>query len=167
MLTEECAGPEVTRLAAMAAKYKVFLVMGVIEREGYTLYCSVLFFDPLGRYLGKHRKLMPTALERIIWGFGDGSTIPVYDTPLGKIGALICWENKMPLLRTALYGKGNNLRHYSVVLCASIFRADSLPMYHYFLTSLDCIIQMQKKYSIAEKSLAVLHVLEILLSCYM
>ncbi|CAN6232578.1 unnamed protein product [Urochloa humidicola] len=99
-------GPEVTRLAAMAGKYKVFLVMGVIEREGYTLYCSVLFFDPLGRYLGKHRKLMPTALERIIWGFGDGSTIPVYDTPLGKIGALICWENKMPLLRTALYGKG-------------------------------------------------------------
>jgi beta-cyano-L-alanine hydratase/nitrilase len=93
-------------LAAMAGKYKVFLVMGVIEREGYTLYCSVLFFDPLGRYLGKHRKLMPTALERIIWGFGDGSTIPVYDTPLGKIGALICWENKMPLLRTALYGKG-------------------------------------------------------------
>lgn len=95
-----------TRLAAMAGKYKVFLVMGVIEREGYTLYCSVLFFDPLGRYLGKHRKLMPTALERIIWGFGDGSTIPVYDTPLGKIGALICWENKMPLLRTALYGRG-------------------------------------------------------------
>uniref|UniRef100_A0A0E0CYY4 cyanoalanine nitrilase n=1 Tax=Oryza meridionalis TaxID=40149 RepID=A0A0E0CYY4_9ORYZ len=84
--------PEVTRLAAMAGKYKVFLVMGVIEREG--------------RYLGKHRKLMPTALERIIWGFGDGSTIHVYDTPLGKIGALICWENKMPLLRTALYGKG-------------------------------------------------------------
>lgn len=102
----EVPGLEVTRLAAMAGKYKVFLVMGVIEREGYTLYCSVLFFDPLGRYLGKHRKLMPTALERIIWGFGDGSTIPVYDTPLGKIGALICWENKMPLLRTALYGKG-------------------------------------------------------------
>lgn len=107
-LTEESTGPEVTRLAAMAGKYKVFLVMGVIEREGYTLYCSVLFFDPLGRYLGKHRKLMPTALERIIWGFGDGSTIPVYDTPLGKIGALICWENKMPLLRTALYGKGKS-----------------------------------------------------------
>lgn len=107
-LTEESTGPEVTRLAAMATKYKVFLVMGVIEREGYTLYCSVLFFDPLGRYLGKHRKLMPTALERIIWGFGDGSTIPVYDTPLGKIGALICWENKMPLLRTALYGKGKS-----------------------------------------------------------
>ncbi|KAK1297272.1 Bifunctional nitrilase/nitrile hydratase NIT4B [Acorus calamus] len=99
-------GPEVDRLAAMAGKYKVYLVMGIIERAGYTLYCTILFFDDHGRYLGKHRKLMPTALERVIWGFGDGSTIPVYETPIGKIGALICWENKMPLLRTALYGKG-------------------------------------------------------------
>jgi len=119
-------GPGVTRLAAMAGKYKVFLVMGVIEREGYTLYCSVLFFDPLGRYLGKHRKLMPTALERIIWGFGDGSTIPVYDTPLGKIGALICWENKMPLLRTALYGKGIE------IYCAPT--ADSRPVWQASMT---------------------------------
>ncbi|KAF3661994.1 Bifunctional nitrilase/nitrile hydratase NIT4 [Capsicum annuum] len=99
-------GPEVDRLAAMAGKYKVYLVMGVIERDGYTLYCTVLFFDSQGHYLGKHRKIMPTALERIIWGFGDGSTIPVYDTPIGKIGAAICWENRMPLLRTAMYAKG-------------------------------------------------------------
>ncbi|PRQ32497.1 putative hydrolase, 3-cyanoalanine hydratase [Rosa chinensis] len=99
-------GPEVDRLASMAGKYKVFLVMGVIEKEGYTLYCTVLFFDSQGCYLGKHRKIMPTALERIIWGFGDGSTIPVFDTPIGKIGAAICWENKMPLLRTAMYAKG-------------------------------------------------------------
>lgn len=99
-------GPEVDRLAAMAGKHKIFLVMGVIERAGYTLYCTVLYFDPQGQYLGKHRKIMPTALERVIWGFGDGSTVPVYETPIGKIGALICWENRMPLLRTALYGKG-------------------------------------------------------------
>ncbi|KAL5765438.1 hypothetical protein ACOSP7_016055 [Xanthoceras sorbifolium] len=99
-------GPEVERLAGMAGKYKVYLVMGVIERDGYTLYCTVLFFDSQGRYLGKHRKLMPTALERIIWGFGDGSTIPVFETPIGKIGAAICWENRMPLLRTAMYAKG-------------------------------------------------------------
>ncbi|KAJ0975116.1 hypothetical protein J5N97_017081 [Dioscorea zingiberensis] len=99
-------GPEVDLLAAMAGKHKIFLVMGVIEREGYTLYCTVLFFDNQGQYLGKHRKLMPTGLERVIWGFGDVSTIPVYETPLGKIGALICWENRMPLLRTALYAKG-------------------------------------------------------------
>lgn len=99
-------GPEVDRLAAMAGKYKVHLVMGVIERDGYTLYCTVLFFDSQGHYLGKHRKLMPTALERVIWGFGDGSTIPVFETPIGKIGAAICWENRMPLLRTAMYAKG-------------------------------------------------------------
>ncbi|KAK6272351.1 PREDICTED: bifunctional nitrilase/nitrile hydratase NIT4A [Theobroma cacao] len=99
-------GPEVDRLAAMAGKYKVYLVMGVIERDGYTLYCTVLFFDSQGRFLGKHRKIMPTALERIIWGFGDGSTIPVFETPIGKIGAAVCWENKMPLLRTAMYAKG-------------------------------------------------------------
>ncbi|XP_047325808.1 bifunctional nitrilase/nitrile hydratase NIT4B isoform X2 [Impatiens glandulifera] len=99
-------GPEVDRLAAMAGKYKVYLVMGVIEKEGYTLYCTVLFFDSQGHFLGKHRKLMPTALERIIWGFGDGSTVPVFETPVGKIGAAICWENRMPLLRTAMYAKG-------------------------------------------------------------
>jgi predicted amidohydrolase len=90
----------------LAGKYKVFLVMGVVERAGYTLYNTVLSFDSLGKYLGKHRKLMPTALERVFWGFGDGSTIPVYDTPLGKIGTVICWENRMPLLRTAMYAKG-------------------------------------------------------------
>ncbi|XP_011088937.1 bifunctional nitrilase/nitrile hydratase NIT4A [Sesamum indicum] len=99
-------GPEVDRLAAMAGKYKVYLVIGVIERDGYTLYCTVLFFDSQGRFLGKHRKIMPTALERVIWGFGDGSTIPVFETPIGKIGAAICWENRMPLLRTAMYAKG-------------------------------------------------------------
>lgn len=99
-------GPEVERLGAMAGKYKVHLVMGVIERDGYTLYCTVLFFDNQGHYLGKHRKIMPTALERIIWGFGDGSTVPVFETAVGKIGAAICWENRMPMLRTAMYGKG-------------------------------------------------------------
>ena len=105
----------------MAGKYKVYLVMGVIERDGYTLYCTVLFFDSQGHYLGKHRKVMPTALERIIWGFGDGSTIPVYETPIGKIGAAICWENRMPLLRTALYGKG-----WSFCTCTYIHITDYL-----------------------------------------
>lgn len=57
----------------------------------FRLYCTALFSP--GGYLGKHRKLMPTAAERLIWGFGDGSTMPVFDTPLGKLGAVICWEN--------------------------------------------------------------------------
>ncbi|KAF2321593.1 hypothetical protein GH714_000555 [Hevea brasiliensis] len=83
-------GHDVDRLATMAGKYKVYLVMAVIERDGYTLYCTMLFFDSQGHYLGKHRKLMPTGTERIVWGFGDGSTIPVIDSPIGKIGGAIC-----------------------------------------------------------------------------
>ncbi|KAE8676379.1 Bifunctional nitrilase/nitrile hydratase NIT4 [Hibiscus syriacus] len=98
--------PEVERLAAMAGKYKVYLVTGVIERDRYTLYCTVLFFNSQGRFLRKHPKILPTALERLIWGHGDGSTIPVFETPIGKIGAAICLENRMPLLRTAMYAKG-------------------------------------------------------------
>jgi nitrilase len=99
-------GPVVDRLAAMAGANGVYLVIGVIERDGGTLYCTVLFFDPRGTYLGKHRKLMPTAAERLVWGYGDGSTLPVFDTEVGKLGAVICWENYMPMLRMAMYSKG-------------------------------------------------------------
>ena len=99
-------GPEAEALGKMAAKHGVQLVVGVIEREGLTLYCSVLFFDPRGRMVAKRRKLMPTGGERLIWGFGDGSTLPVLATNHGKLGAVICWENYMPLLRTAMYAKG-------------------------------------------------------------
>ena len=102
-------GPALDALSAVARDNAVHLVIGVIEREGGTLYCTVLFFAPDGRYLGKHRKLMPTAAERLVWGFGDGSTLPVFDTPLGKLGAVICWENYMPMLRMAMYAKGVQL----------------------------------------------------------
>lgn len=102
-------GPTVDRLGKIARTNKVYLVIGIIERDGGTLYCTVLFFDPSGMLLGKHRKLMPTAMERLIWGFGDGSTLPVFDTSLGKLGAVICWENYMPLLRMAMYNKGIQL----------------------------------------------------------
>ena len=102
----EVPGPTVTRLAEIAGENQVYLVIGVIERELGTLYCTVLFFAADGSYLGKHRKLMPTASERLVWGFGDGSTLPVFETELGRIGAVICWENYMPLLRMAMYSKG-------------------------------------------------------------
>ena len=102
-------GPAVNRLASIAAQNRLYLVIGVIERDGGTLYCTVLTFSPEGAYLGKHRKLMPTALERLIWGYGDGSTLPVFDTPLGKLGSVICWENYMPALRLAMYAKGIQL----------------------------------------------------------
>jgi nitrilase len=105
----EIPGPEIDFLARVARENEFYLVCGVIERSGGTLYCTAVFFDPTGAYLGKHRKVMPTALERALWGCGDGSTLTVLQTPHGKLGAVICWENYMPLLRTAMYAKGIDL----------------------------------------------------------
>lgn len=106
-------GNTTDKLGKAARKAGVYLIIGVIEKDnetsGGTLYCTVLFFGPDGALLGKHRKLKPTAAERIVWGEGDGSTLPVFDTPYGRIGALICWENYMPLARTAMYAKGVQL----------------------------------------------------------
>ena len=102
-------GPETARLGEAAKTNSCWLVVGVIERELGTCYCTVLFFGPDGSLLGKHRKLMPTALERMIWGFGDGSTLTVVDSPWGRIGSVICWENYMPMLRMAMYSKGVSL----------------------------------------------------------
>lgn len=99
-------GPAVDALAETARAHEIYLVVGVVERDRGTLYCTVLFFGPDGGYLGKHRKVMPTASERLVWGFGDGSTMPVLDTPLGRVGAVICWENYLPLMRAAMYAKG-------------------------------------------------------------
>ena len=97
------------RIAKVAATHRVHLAVGVVERAGGTLYCSVLVFGPGGTLLGKHRKLVPTAAERLVWGRGDGSTLPVIDTEIGRLGAVICWENYMPLLRTTMYAKGVQL----------------------------------------------------------
>lgn len=102
-------GPETQAIGQAAKRAGLYVVMGVIERDGGTLYCTALFFSPEGELLGKHRKLMPTAAERLCWGFGDGSTLTAIDTPWGKLGAVICWENYMPLLRMAMYGKGVTL----------------------------------------------------------
>ncbi|WP_373321772.1 carbon-nitrogen hydrolase family protein, partial [Gluconobacter cerinus] len=96
-------------MGSFAAKMKAHLVTGVIERDGATLYCTALFFGPDGALLGKHRKLMPTGIERLVWGQGDGSTIPVFETDIGRIGAAICWENYMPDLRQSMYARGINL----------------------------------------------------------
>jgi len=102
----EAPGPATVRLGKAAREHAIWVVMGVVERDGGTLYCTVLFFSPEGALVGKHRKLMPTAMERLIWGFGDGSTLPVIETGFGRAGAVICWENYMPLLRAAMYAKG-------------------------------------------------------------
>ncbi|MBA3774365.1 MAG: carbon-nitrogen hydrolase family protein [Ramlibacter sp.] len=95
-------GPAIAKLAKAAAGHRMYAVVGIIERDGGTLYCTAVYLGPEG-ILGKHRKLMPTALERLVWGFGDGSTLKAVDTPFGKLGAVICWENYMPALRMAMY----------------------------------------------------------------
>ena len=102
----EVPGVETDALAALSARTGANLVLGVIERSGSTLYCTALYFDPQQGLSGKHRKLMHTGTERLIWGKGNGSTLPVLDTQVGRVGAVICWENMMPLLRTAMYAQG-------------------------------------------------------------
>jgi nitrilase len=102
----EIPGPEAQEMGEVARRDRLHLVVGVIERDGGTLYCTALMFGPDGSLLGKHRKLMPTALERLVWGCGDGSTVTVVDSAIGRFGSVICWENYMPLLRMAMYAKG-------------------------------------------------------------
>lgn len=107
----EVPGPETQQIAAWAKNAKAFVVVGVTEKDKVsdTLYCSLLYFSPEGQLIHRHRKIKPTAAERIIWGEGDGSDLQVVDTPLGKMGGLICWENYMPAARMALYEQGIEL----------------------------------------------------------
>jgi nitrilase len=109
----EVPGPEIARVGEAARETGVHVCLGVVERDatfsGGTLFCTLVYIGSDGSILGKHRKLKPTAAERLIWGEGDGSTLTVVDTPLGRVGGLICWENYMPLARMAMYGKGVEL----------------------------------------------------------
>ncbi|WP_422005328.1 carbon-nitrogen hydrolase family protein [Roseivirga pacifica] len=99
------------RLGAMAKAAKAFLAIGVNEKDlvSGTMYCSIFYFGPNGNFLGKHRKIKPTAQERVIWGEDDGSTLSTFDTGLGRMGGLICWENYMPAARMSMYQKGVQL----------------------------------------------------------
>lgn len=100
------------RLGQAAKRAKTYVVMGVTEcgAEGSgTLYNTLVYFDAQGNVMGKHRKLVPTGGERLVWGQGDGSTLEVYDTPFGRLGGLICWENYMPLARYAMYAWGTQV----------------------------------------------------------
>lgn len=98
------------RLCKAAKSANINLVMGMNERNTETsnasLYNTILFIDENGEILGKHRKLMPTNCERLIWAQGNGITLKSYDTSIGKIAGLICWENFMPLARNAIYESG-------------------------------------------------------------
>ncbi|MCJ7558457.1 MAG: carbon-nitrogen hydrolase family protein [Gammaproteobacteria bacterium] len=103
-------GPDLDPLKAVAAETGVTLVMGMNERDGRfsrgTLYNTVVIIGPGGTILNRHRKLMPTNPERMVWGMGDASGLKVVETSYGRLGGLICWENFMPLARYGLYAQG-------------------------------------------------------------
>jgi nitrilase len=102
-------GVKTARCQKLADELGLVIVIGVIERLGRTLHCTALTFQPGAEMPEIHRKLMPTAAERLIWGFGDGSTMRVIETPVGRVGCAICWENYMPAYRLHLYGQNIEL----------------------------------------------------------
>lgn len=99
-------GPEVDRLAKIAGRNKVQLVMGVVERVGSYLFSTILFFDSLGQFIGKNQKVRLLASECAVWWSGGTSSVLVYEGPAGKIGGLVGWDNRIPRLRTELYARG-------------------------------------------------------------
>ncbi len=147
-------GPACDALATIAREAEVVLVVGVTERvdagpgQG-TLYNSILTFGPDGALLNRHRKLVPTYTERMVWGPGDADGLRAVDTPAGRVGALVCWEHWMPLARQALHESGEDVhvalwptahellqvasRHYAfegrcfVLAAGSLMRASALP----------------------------------------
>ena len=101
--------PEFETLRGIAEKHSIFLSIGIIEKDsigGATLYCASVLIGRDGTLLSSHRKLIPTAAERLVWGRGAGDGLKVIDTELGRVGGLICWENYMPAARMALYQQG-------------------------------------------------------------
>lgn len=105
----EMGGREIQALAAAAKRNKVEVVMGMTERDGGSLYCTLAFLGANGQVRGRHRKLKPTHVERSIWGEGDGSDLFVVETPIGRIGGLNCWEHLQPLSKYAMYSMNEQI----------------------------------------------------------
>ena len=104
------------QLGEAARRASAYVVVGINERDAQTkgtLYNSILYMGPDGAVLGVHRKLMPSVTERLVWGMGDGSGLHVFDTPIGRLGGLICWEHEMTLVKYAMYARGEQV-HASV-----------------------------------------------------
>jgi len=101
-------GPEMNRLITLSKEQNIYLVIGVTERQNQSgsLYCSMIYISPTHGLLGVHRKIKPTGTERLIWGESDGKDLVSFDTKIGKLGGLICWENYMPLARMSMYQQG-------------------------------------------------------------
>jgi len=102
----EIPGPASARLANVARQHEIWLAVGANELERGTIYNALLLYSPEGRLALHRRKLVPTNHERLVWGQGDGRGLQAIETPLGRVGGLICWENQMPLARFALYESG-------------------------------------------------------------
>ena len=102
-------GPELDQIREAAARHKSVVVMSLTERAGGTLYCTAVYIGADGRLLGRHRKLMPTLTERLVWGMGDGSDLEAYDTDLGRVSGLLCFEHHMSPARYALGSLGVEL----------------------------------------------------------
>jgi aliphatic nitrilase len=112
----EVPSPATKKIGAAAKKAKAYVVLGINERDAKTqgsLYNSLIYFGPDGTVLGVHRKLMPSVSERLVWGMGDGSGLHIFDTELGRLGGLICWEHEMTLVKYAMYARGEQI-HASV-----------------------------------------------------
>jgi len=99
---------DLKRLVDISKKNKTYLVIGVTEKDDISgsLYCSMLYISPTSGLLGTHRKIKPTGTERIVWAEASGESLTTYQTKIGKLGGLICWENYMPLARMSMYRKG-------------------------------------------------------------
>lgn len=101
-------GKDMDKLLALSKKYECYLVFGITEKQehNHSLYCSMVYISPTDGLLGVHRKIKPTGTERVIWAEAAGESLVSFNTKIGKLGGLICWENYMPLARMAMYEKG-------------------------------------------------------------
>jgi len=99
---------DLTRLESLSKKQNIYMVIGVTEKQNTngSLYCSMLFLSPTNGLLGVHRKIKPTGTERLVWAEAGAESLVTFDTKIGKLGGLICWENYMPLARMSMYQKG-------------------------------------------------------------
>lgn len=126
--------PETERIGAAARQAGAYVVIGISEKEGGTLYNTLLYFDDRGHVIGRHRKLQPTHVERTVWGRGDGSGLNVYETPHGRIGGLICGEHTMDLARYALTSQGEQV-HIAVWPAVSAITHDPTSSFFDEMTS--------------------------------
>ena len=120
----EIPSPTTARLCEAARQTAAYVVMGLNEKAGSTLYITQLLIDPEGNILGRHRKLKPTHAERTVYGQGDGSDLRVFDTALGRLGVLNCWEHLQPLIRYAMFSMDEQV-HVASWPSFSLYRKQS------------------------------------------